>query len=556
MKGRTYITVGLLLTIGAGTLLAAERDICVNNMAQLDAFTQQYAYANKIDNGQQIPVAELHEAFSQYMKRELKKVQCPAGGEYTFGIVGASPTCSVHGSLVDIRSATKRERETHARPLRISDARADAIHDGAKTGPIEEWSSLNLTLASLQTWGTKEYSFSSRSPGRETIETHGTVTLTTEVTPDTVILQDSYQMTDRGQKMSLKMIHACRRDNFLSPNRIESIGEGNDEFTSFVATVADGTMTVSSKGLLNSVSEFPGGVITMSAMMRLVTLASRTPGTTISFEYWLESGELNLKKNYRLFTLQPETITCGGRQVKCSKFRLTGGGINPVYYWVTEDGVLQRILIDDRKVLELASTTQPPKIDKAAGKQVDINPAVILGAGAQREAAAGLGFYQQFVTLCNDGKFPEAKAVVRGYVDERFFDKNILPLKIIANSELQGVLKDALPLAAEHAASKRAKENALLAWGELQRCAKELTLSLQLATLNTKRATDPVSGVVVFVASGKEIVFIGSLDKIGAKLARDLKSGSKDEAKALLWTLETCKTPVEPKPQGDGKPAP
>ena len=94
----------------------------------------------------------------------------------------------------------------------------------------------------------------------------------------------------------------------------------------------------------------------MAAMMRLVTLVSRTPGKAYSYKYSLESEEMNLKEKYRLEVLPPETITSGERQVQCSKFKLTGGGIHPVYYWVTQDGVLQRVMMDDRKVMELAGT--------------------------------------------------------------------------------------------------------------------------------------------------------------------------------------------------------
>jgi hypothetical protein len=161
-----------------------------------------------------------------------------------------------------------------------------------------------------------------------------------------------------------------------------------------------------------------------------------------------------------------------------------------------------------------------------------------------------------FVTLCNEGKFAEAKAGVRGYVDDRIFDKHILPLKIIPNSELREAVQAALPMAAEHAQSKQAKENALLAWDELQRCARELALDLTLAAFNTEHATDPVSGIVVFCTSGKEIVFIGSLDKIGAKLARDSKNGNRNEANALLMTLKLIKEAVEQGTGGDKKPEP
>jgi len=353
MKMRDCITTGLVLIIGAGRLLAAESETCGNNMAQLDAVIQQYAHKNKIEKGQQIPAAELQESFLQYMKRDLKNVKCPAGGNYTFGTVGGSPTCTVHGSLVDVRSAIKRERETHARSLRISDSREDTVQDGAKDGSIAEWSALELTLSSLQTQGTREYSFSSRSPGEKTTVTIGSVTLATEITSDTVILRDSYQMIYKGKKMSLDMVHTCRKDKFLSPIRIESKGEGNDEFATFVAMIADRKMTVRSKGLDDSVSEFPDGVITMSAMLRLATLLPKKPGSVYTYKYSLESSELNLKKQYRLTVLPPETITCNGQEVMCSKFQVAGGGIHPIYYWVNKQGLLQRVLIDDQKIMEL-----------------------------------------------------------------------------------------------------------------------------------------------------------------------------------------------------------
>jgi len=105
-----------------------------------------------------------------------------------------------------------------------------------------------------------------------------------------------------------------------------------------------------------SVREIPEGTIAMAAMMRLVTLASRTPGKTYSYKHSLESEEMNLKQKYRLEVLPPETITSGERQVQCSNFKLSGGGIHPVYYWVTKDGVLQRLMMDDQKIMELAGT--------------------------------------------------------------------------------------------------------------------------------------------------------------------------------------------------------
>ena len=120
--------------------------------------------------------------------------------------------------------------------------------------------------------------------------------------------------------------------------------------------MANGKAVVRSADRRDKIQYLPDGTITGAALMHLVTLIPREPGRVFSFAHFLESEELNLKKEYRLTVLQTETITCGGRQLSCSKFRLTGGGINPVYYWVSGDGVLQQVMMDDRKVMKLQGT--------------------------------------------------------------------------------------------------------------------------------------------------------------------------------------------------------
>ncbi len=212
--------------------------------------------------------------------------------------------------------------------------------------PDTPWSSLEITLPSRQLSGTNQYNYSGIEPGGKTANITGTVTLATEVTPDAVILRDRHQITFQGKKLSLEIVHTCRKDRFLSPTRVESKGEGDDELGSFVATVADGKAIVRKDNGQETTLELPEGTITMAALMRLVTLVPRTPGSAFSYKYSLESGELNLKKDYRLIVLQPETITCAGRPVKCSKYQLSGGGIRPVYYWVNEKSLPTRIASD------------------------------------------------------------------------------------------------------------------------------------------------------------------------------------------------------------------
>jgi hypothetical protein len=75
----------------------------------------------------------------------------------------------------------------------------------------------------------------------------------------------------------------------------------------------------------------------------------------------LESGELHLKKDFLLESLGDEEITSNGQKLSCTKFRLTSRQIRPAYFWVTADGRLQRILLDDRKIIDLSPDDPPPE---------------------------------------------------------------------------------------------------------------------------------------------------------------------------------------------------
>ena len=219
------------------------------------------------------------------------------------------------------------------------------------------WDALDNSLSSLQSWGTRNYTYSVRERGSNKTTIVGTVSLSTELRNDSVLLIDKFDITYRGEQLLIEIIHTCGKDNFLSPSQIEIKAEGGiDEVASFVATVAKGQATIRMQDGRQSVRELPEGTITTAAMMRLVTTVPQIPNRTYSYKYSLESEEMNLKKDYRLEVLPPETIQSGDNQVRCSKFNLTGGGISPVYYWVTKDGVLQRLMLDNRKVIELKGT--------------------------------------------------------------------------------------------------------------------------------------------------------------------------------------------------------
>jgi hypothetical protein len=61
---------------------------------------------------------------------------------------------------------------------------------------------------------------------------------------------------------------------------------------------------------------------------------------------------MNLKKEYLVKVIGKEIIDSNG-PVKCWKISQNGIGIREQLFWVTEEGILQRILMDGRKQIDL-----------------------------------------------------------------------------------------------------------------------------------------------------------------------------------------------------------
>lgn len=99
--------------------------------------------------------------------------------------------------------------------------------------------------------------------------------------------------------------------------------------------------------------EIPKGTVTSAAFMRIVTQLPRVEGATYRYDFALEASEMNLKKEYLAKVIGKETIICDGVPVKCWKISQNGGGIDEKLFWVTENGILQRILMDRRKQIDL-----------------------------------------------------------------------------------------------------------------------------------------------------------------------------------------------------------
>lgn len=173
--------------------------------------------------------------------------------------------------------------------------------------PTTDLGTVRLNLDTLKEWGTKKYTFRWTTPGTKEQAGAGTMVLRTEVKDDAVVLHDDTRFTHRGKNLSLSMSHHCRHDSFLSPSRIESKGEGDDELGTFVAIVEQGKAKVTSDGK-ERIINVPEDTVSFSAMLRIVTLLPIRKGIRISFNHWLESSELHLKKSFVV-----ESLGQGGR---------------------------------------------------------------------------------------------------------------------------------------------------------------------------------------------------------------------------------------------------
>jgi hypothetical protein len=68
------------------------KNVCINNLRQIDAAKQQWALENKKQSSDIPTDAEL----TAYMGRRGFPV-CPAGGHYTINTISEKPSCSIPG---------------------------------------------------------------------------------------------------------------------------------------------------------------------------------------------------------------------------------------------------------------------------------------------------------------------------------------------------------------------------------------------------------------------------------------------------------------------------
>ena len=83
--------IGLLAAIAIPSFIQArttsQQNACINNLRQIDAAKEQWALENGAVNGDAAP------GYVNYINGGAPT--CPASGNYTVGVVGVDPVCSL-----------------------------------------------------------------------------------------------------------------------------------------------------------------------------------------------------------------------------------------------------------------------------------------------------------------------------------------------------------------------------------------------------------------------------------------------------------------------------
>ena len=97
-EGVRLVRMPVAATTTASSIEARQRNACINNLRQIDAAKNEWALEKGKTNGSPVTEADLKPYIKLDAQGNLPK--CPAGGKYTIGRVGESPTCSVPGHVL------------------------------------------------------------------------------------------------------------------------------------------------------------------------------------------------------------------------------------------------------------------------------------------------------------------------------------------------------------------------------------------------------------------------------------------------------------------------
>ena len=86
--------IGLLAAIAIPSFMksrtTSQQNACINNLRQVESGKEQWAMAQNKTDGEAIDTAEV----ATYLKGSLLPT-CPAGGTFTYNVVGTTATCNI-----------------------------------------------------------------------------------------------------------------------------------------------------------------------------------------------------------------------------------------------------------------------------------------------------------------------------------------------------------------------------------------------------------------------------------------------------------------------------
>ena len=174
-----------------------------------------------------------------------------------------------------------------------------------------------------------------------------------------VLLEHEFVVNWKGKHISLAMQTTCLDDEYLSPVKIVSKGEGDEEMKSFTATIErkkDGTgklkAVVGGRGVEMDIPAKTVEGFAVFEIVRKLPFERKKP-----FEFtMLEGTELNLKPGHEIVYDGQGEIAIDGEKKMLHRFDHTQRGRVRTQFWVDEKHELIRVVMDGHK--EYVLTTE------------------------------------------------------------------------------------------------------------------------------------------------------------------------------------------------------
>lgn len=108
-----YIGIALIPVIGMLVAIAvpnfvkardtAQRNVCINNLRQIEGAKQAWSLENKKEPGDAVDESQINQSLE-----DGTRPVCAKGGTYIYGPVGTDPSCSAHGNISELEEMSAK----------------------------------------------------------------------------------------------------------------------------------------------------------------------------------------------------------------------------------------------------------------------------------------------------------------------------------------------------------------------------------------------------------------------------------------------------------------